>query len=300
MFFLIYFDRIMLSPINMNFGMGGGFQSSTLLEQTLVRRDLAQLAYPPAIRQDGDWDAQLLADVIAPTFEGLRTFEGGHWALAGPPEVEPLFEGDALTSLVMTLRRTLPCPRPDRPLDELLAFKQAHIEELRRFRHGISKLSLMFRSGSDPIKSLTVAHTEIESIVDDVRRAFEGDKIPFFTPDLSISWAIPSVAVAALAEIISQELGLPPGLGEVVASGITFNVGRSRLAHEGNSAPRDFSYLLSGMNESLLEAFPQRGPLIFDIENVVVRNNIVRCFYPPELRSPPSLRGSIFTDNYSM
>lgn len=293
MFFLCYFDRICVAPINPNFG----FQAvsfSTELEQHLVKAHIAELVYANRITQAGDFDETFLSDYGTYLFDLMNGQENPHWALAPPDGLTAKLGAGELDTLVMILRDLLPCPHPNLPLEDLLAFKSENQAQLSKMRHSINKVALSFRGGLSSEDTAKVISQELEASIVDTTAAFQRCGVPFFTPDLAISWAIPRVIVGAIAELIGANLGVPPGWSAALASGVTFNLGKTKLGRDANNYPKDFSYVLSGLRDGILRKFPEAEPIEFDVENVKISRNRIPLGYPDDIVAPAKVTNSTF------
>lgn len=285
LFFLTYFDRVAVMPFNM---MGlPGIITSTELEQTLVSQKVIGHIFPNQIKQNGHWDEDLISGIALEVYD-LVNSGGDMWGIAGPVgTVFPAGISD-VNALVVTLANCLPIPLPLTPLADILAFKASHEGDLARLRRVINRLGLSFRAGVKDADVRQIVEDELLAAVGSVVEAHKKRGIPFFKADLSVSFALPKVVVAAAAEWIAGNLGAAPGIGAIVGSAISFNLGKSSFAREDNKHPKDFEYVLKGLRQGIL-AIEGAQPFENDIESRTFSNNIIQLSYP-QLITPPQKR----------
>jgi hypothetical protein len=295
LFFLTYFDNVAVVPFNV---AAADIWMSTELEQTLVEQQIIKVAMPPEINQGNgrSWNTEFIAEVSEEIYSNVNSIEPG-WALAGTTETLEHAAVDEANAVVMTLLGVLPAPAPSTALGDILAFRADNAKALTQMRHAINKLSMSFRAGVNDEDVRSIVETELMSQVELVGAAFEKKGIPFFRSDLSIGFAIPKLAVSAAAEWLASSLGASPGLGALIASGLSFNLGKSQLAREDNKHPRDFEYLLSGLRKGIMTIEGQ-GPFEDDIVVSKFVGNYYKPIYPKRITPPKQRFSSMsFSDN---
>lgn len=282
LFYLAYFDNIVVVPHNVD-SEGGGVQTSTLLEQSLVRRGKIRFGHVPAVDY-GDFDEAAVASLTKPIYEQLNDAGNEQYALATPPSMSAAFPASGLNSLVVSLERCLPAPRPDIPADEIIAFRKEFSSELALLRIALTKLCFGLNGGVSVEDARALMEREILLHVGAIQQEFTRAKFPFALPDLKVWCRLGSVAAGAtIGTMLAGPLGAV--VGAVAGSAIELSIEGSGLARTSNAYPPDFQYVASGFQHAMIKAFPERPLFELNIDKTVGYNT-APLTYPTDLTEP--------------
>ena len=291
LFYALYFRDITVAPINIEM-FGTGLQTSTILEQTLVDQEVVRAMIPWNVRINSALDENFLARYTAKLFDQLNDGDR-QCAVATTEQVNNALQLDDISCIVMTLRKFLPCPRADVPYSEILDFRESHSAELERFHRGINRAFFQYRGTLSQSEALSILSGDTADAVLSIRNYLKKNKIPFISPDFSVSFSIPMSLIAGAVAQFAHSKGVP--LADTLSSLAVFELGKSRLSKGGNRYPAEFQYVLSGVRAAVAEAFPDDQLYIDDIESMHVANSAFAGGYPERMRVPSPSRHNDIT-----
>jgi hypothetical protein len=292
LFYLTYFRRVAVAPMNVPMG-GFGFQTSTELEQTLAHQKIVEPIMFPRLG-GGSMGARLVTDLTLPLYEHLNDKDPGKWAYAPPSSTADYLATDGSPALMLALQRCLPAPRPDVPANEILSFRDEHDRELRQFHHALDKVTEMLAASGDPKDATRIIETELALTIEEIAEAFHKAKIAPGLVSLGLSFNVPEVMISGVFEAAILAAGGPPVLGSVLGGMVSVGIKRSRVPRGGNQWPRTFEYVASGFREGIIAAEPASERLFdTEINRLEFRDNQGSFWYPEDVRSPPRRAGSL-------
>lgn len=171
------------------------------------------------------------ADAMIQAFTELNTAEPGLWAMSGGDDsyLKRLMQGSdqAGRGILVSMFRSIPTPKANVPLDELLEFRHRRHIEFLLLRIEVEKLYERVLSSGDAHQALITAQTEIELRARDAIRVAKESRLGFRLSDWTInlnidtSKLVEAGAAAAIGEIIGQKVGLG-GIGAIVGGAVPF------------------------------------------------------------------------------
>lgn len=287
LFYLMYFENVAVAPYNVpRFGIW----SSTEIERQLIQSNLIMGGFPTQSNFD-QFRPSSYFEYASATHHALNQIHPGGWAMAPPASFADFVASDGLEALVLTMRRCLPCPRPDVPASELIEFRRGNAATLQRLQRSLNRLQFGLNHAVAQEDVMRLVQGELRDAVESVRNEVRAAGIAHGLCSLSFATrAIGAGVGGALGGLFAGPFGA--ALGAVAGAGVEFAIQRSLLSHEQNGYPRDFQYIASGIVEGLLEEFPdmQFEGLNLDFES---RGNVWSHEYPNEIRQPPNRGGSM-------
>jgi hypothetical protein len=292
LFFLTYFQRVAVAPLNVPLG-SMGVMTSTELEQTLAHQQLVRPVMFQRL-QGGSMGAAMVTAFTVPLYERLNNEEPGYWAYAPAPSAADYLAQDGNPVLMLSLERCLPAPRPDVPANEVLAFRNEHALELERFHHHLDKATATITATSDVRAATRIVETDLALSIEEIAQAFQKAKIPRGLVSMSLSFSVPGQMISGALEVAVQAVGGPPTLGTLLGGMISVGLKRSRVPHGGNQWPRAFEYIASGFREGMLAADPESERFFVpNINRLEFRNNQVTLGYPEKILPPHGRSGAL-------
>lgn len=299
LFFMTYFSQVAVAPFNYRIPSTTSVLTSTELEQQLAEQGLIRTCIYKRIEQGGAFDVDFVSSMAENAYlESNSAGDGRVWALAPTSEMAEHYAMGDLNCIVATIEQSLPCPRADVPISDVIAFRQENEADLVRLYDALNSTFFRLRGGGlSATEANQMLAREVTDSIKAVQAAFKRFKIPFFTPDLAISYSIPKIAVAAVAELLGHAVGLPLGYAGGAASAITFNLGKSKLGREDNKSPKDFQYVLSGLERGILaQGILAKPPVEYDLLNINLHGISIPGFYPQNVVAPPRMRDAYIRD----
>lgn len=297
LFFLSYFEKVGVVPLNLALPLGI-LPGSTMLEQTLFQQKVIAKLDLVNVQQKGEWNQDFIAEQVRRAYVGMNNGERGHWAVASPEGTLREFRSQAINTIVVTLERCLPCPRDDVPPNEVIGFRVEHRAELDTLRRNLNR-AFFSLGGASVEDANAIFEKDLAEALNQVQSSYKKRGIPVFFPDMEVSLQVPGEYVTAASEVIAQLFGAPMGVGGAVAAFVSANLGGFSLSPGGNQFPKDYSYVLKGLRRGVLESFPDRE-YSNDLDNVRIARNIARLGYPSDLAEPGGMRGGNYESNISM
>lgn len=133
-FYLLYFDRVSVCPLNLHF-----IETSTILERNLFHQQIVQALIRKEVKTGSSLE-KLFTEFASSAFDSSNHGSNGEWAIAPPPELQLSGVSGPVNSLFLSLRNCLPIPNIDASIEDILSFKLSHAAELASFHSVIDKL----------------------------------------------------------------------------------------------------------------------------------------------------------------
>lgn len=280
-FFLTYFDQVV--PLTFNPPVMGGqiLLVSTELEQRFTRLAGMSHVRPPVMEID-DINSNAFLDGMAGQALAMLNDGLGGFALASREGFSGVAGLEAVDRIVLLLENCLPAPHYETPLEELLAFKVEHEGLLRSFHEAVE--DLYYGIGNRPLDTLLPRlKDKLDAHVEQVLLAYESRGLRSYMGMLKIALKL---APPMIGELIGLAAGVPM-VGGIAGGVIGLATDRVKLPTDGNAVPKDFEYVLSGLEAGHRTAFPHEPVMAVNF----VGPNVTQCRFPglyPDTPTPPS------------
>lgn len=205
----------------------------------------------------------------------------GGFAIASAESFSPPPVLDPVDRVALILRECLPTPHHDTPLADILAFKREHEAQLRAFHEAVD--DLYYGLSARPVDALLPRFKDrMDRHVEQTVRAYETRHIKSYMGVLKIGLKL---APGVIGETIGLLMGVPV-VGGLLGGSIGLVAEKTRLPADGNSVPKDFEYIFSGLAAGHTRAFPTEPPMVLDVRGPNLTNCVVGTYYPAVVTPP--------------